>query len=58
MSHVCPIQIEIEGHKMQVISSDSFDLQPVTVDRLILNSGERFDVVVYANQPNCEIFKK
>lgn len=52
MSHVCATAIEIEGHSLKVIASDSFDLQPVTVEKLISNAGERYDFVVEANQLN------
>lgn len=39
---------------MQVIASDSYDLQPVTVDSLVSTSGERYDFVINANQPTGE----
>lgn len=42
--------LEIEKHKLEVIASDSFDLQPVTVDSIYSNPGERYDFVVNANQ--------
>lgn len=50
MSHVCPAQVEIENHGLLIIASDSFDLQPVSVDSFVSNSGERYDFVVNANQ--------
>jgi FtsP/CotA-like multicopper oxidase with cupredoxin domain len=44
---------------MVVIASDSFDLQPVSVDAIVSNSGERYDFVVNANQvggkPNSRV---
>lgn len=52
MSHVCPVQFEIQNHTIQVIASDSFDLQPVTVDSLVSTAGERYDFVINANQPS------
>lgn len=54
MSHVCPALLEIENHSMEVIASDSYDLQPVTVDSLVSTSGERYDFVINANQPAGE----
>lgn len=48
-SHVCPLQLQIENHKMEIIASDSFHLQPQTVDTLVTTSGERYDFVVEAN---------
>lgn len=50
MSHVCPALLEIENHSMRIISSDSFDLQPVEIDSLISLPGERYDFVIDANQ--------
>lgn len=49
MSHVCPAVLEIENHSLLIIASDSYDLQPVTVDSLVSTSGERYDFVVNAN---------
>lgn len=49
MSTACPALLEIEGHRMTIIASDSFDLQPRTVDSLISTSGERYDFVINAN---------
>lgn len=50
MSHVCPTSIEVEKHHMKILASDSFDLQPVTVESLISNSGERYDFVINATE--------
>ncbi|XP_035911110.1 laccase-2-like [Anopheles stephensi] len=50
-SHVCPLQLQIEDHFMEIIASDSFHLQPRKVDTLITTSGERYDFVLEANGP-------
>lgn len=50
VSHACPVSIEFQGHNLTVLASDSFDLRPETVDRVISNSGERYDFVVDASQ--------
>lgn len=50
-SMVCASQLEIEGHDMQIIASDSYDLQPVLVSSIVSLPGERYDFVVNANQP-------
>lgn len=47
---VCPAAFSIEKHKMTVIATDGEDVQPVTVDRIISTSGERYDFVLNANQ--------
>lgn len=30
----CPLEMSIEGHTIQIIASDGFDLEPVTVHSL------------------------
>lgn len=50
MALACPAELEIENHSMLVIASDSYDLQPVSVDQLVSTSGERYDFVLNANQ--------
>lgn len=55
MSHVCPAMLEIENHNMTVIATDSYDVQPVTVDSIYSNSGERYDFVINANQYGGEL---
>ncbi|XP_068204136.1 uncharacterized protein [Palaemon carinicauda] len=46
----CPIVVSIDDHRMTVIAADGKDIVPTTVDSLVLYSGERFDVVVDADQ--------
>ncbi|XP_066951999.1 LOW QUALITY PROTEIN: uncharacterized protein [Macrobrachium rosenbergii] len=45
----CPIIVSIDDHQMTVISTDGHDIVPITVDSLVIYSGERFDVIVHAN---------
>ncbi|XP_063243590.1 uncharacterized protein LOC134542927 [Bacillus rossius redtenbacheri] len=45
-----PIQMSVDNHTMTVISSDGFDIEPIQVDSLVSYAGERFDVVLTANQ--------
>lgn len=47
----CPMIVSIDGHRMTVIATDGQDSIPVTVDSLVIYSGERFDIVVEADQP-------
>lgn len=49
-SHVCPAVLEVENHSLLVIASDSYDVEPVEVDSLFSNPGERYDFVITANQ--------
>src|SRR5262249_19260102 len=40
------LRFGIDGHRLSVIASDGAPLQPVVVDNLVLNVGERFDVLL------------
>lgn len=46
----CPFEVTVDNHKLTVISSDGQDVQPVEVDSIVSNSGERFDFLINANQ--------
>lgn len=48
----CPIELSIDNHTITIINSDGYDIKPVEADSLVLYSGERFDFVLNANQPN------
>eukprot|EP00930_Biecheleria_cincta_P082909 TRINITY_DN72545_c0_g1_i1.p1 TRINITY_DN72545_c0_g1~~TRINITY_DN72545_c0_g1_i1.p1 ORF type:complete len:981 (+),score=182.08 TRINITY_DN72545_c0_g1_i1:68-2944(+) len=43
-------QITMAGHNMTVIAVDGADVEPTTVSMFNLHAGERYDVVVCANQ--------
>ncbi|XP_032667496.1 laccase-5-like isoform X2 [Odontomachus brunneus] len=47
---VCPVRVSIESHSMMIIATDGEDVEPIEVNAINMASGERFDVVVYANQ--------
>ena len=44
-------RIAIAGHRMSVSHADGRPVEPVTVDSLDMGSGERYDVIVEANNP-------
>lgn len=49
---ICPMEISIDNHTMNVIASDGDNyIKPISVDSLVVFAGERFDIVVTANQP-------
>ncbi|XP_019548798.3 uncharacterized protein LOC109419033 [Aedes albopictus] len=50
-SQYCPFQLQIENHRMLVISTDGGAVKPLSVDTLISISGERYDFVIDADQP-------
>lgn len=41
----------IDGHTMTIIEADGVETVPQTVDRLPVYAGQRYSVVVHANQP-------
>jgi FtsP/CotA-like multicopper oxidase with cupredoxin domain len=43
-------QIAIAGHNMTLIALDGADVEPVQLSSFNLHAGERFDVVVCADQ--------
>ncbi|CAG9772968.1 unnamed protein product [Ceutorhynchus assimilis] len=47
----CPIEMSVDNHTMEVISSDGADVKPVKADSLVTYAGERFDFVLTADQP-------
>ncbi|XP_055595658.1 uncharacterized protein LOC129746164 isoform X2 [Uranotaenia lowii] len=49
-SQYCPFQLQIEKHRMKIISTDGGAVKPRTVDSLISVSGERYDFVLEADQ--------
>lgn len=45
-----PWDVSVDGHKLTVIATDGFDIEPQTADSFIINAGERFDFILSANQ--------
>ncbi|KAF9937851.1 laccase, multicopper oxidase, benzenediol:oxygen oxidorectuctase [Mortierella alpina] len=44
-------QFSIDNHMLTVIEADGVAIQPVTVQRLPINVGQRYSVIVHSNQP-------
>lgn len=44
------IRVSLDGHTMQVITSDFIPINPITVQTLLIGIGQRYDVVIDANQ--------
>lgn len=45
-----PIRVSIDGHTMQVVTSDLVPVKPITVDSVLVGVGQRYNVIVTANQ--------
>lgn len=46
----CPLKVSVEKHTLTVIASDGNDILPTEVESLTIFAGERYDVVLIANQ--------
>lgn len=44
------IRVSLDGHQLQVITSDFVPVQPIFVDSLLLHIGQRYEVIITANQ--------
>ena len=42
--------VSIDAHKLTVIATDGYFIQPVEADFVIVHTGERYDIIVTANQ--------
>lgn len=47
----CPLQVSIEQHRLIIIATDGNDIDPVIADSITIFAGERYDVVLKADQP-------
>ena len=43
--------VTLVGHSFQIVATDMVPIQPVTVTNLFLGVGQRYDVIITANQP-------
>ncbi|XP_072013206.1 uncharacterized protein [Amphiura filiformis] len=46
----CPLRVSVDSHKLTVIASDGASLEPYETDIFVIFGGERFDVVLNADQ--------
>lgn len=53
-SHVCPLELQIANHTLEIIGSDSFHLKPIEINTLISTAGERYDFILNADQSSGE----
>jgi multicopper oxidase len=44
------LRFQVDGHPLTVIATDGLPIKPVTVDNLPISVGERYDVLLKANQ--------
>ncbi|XP_071552514.1 uncharacterized protein [Panulirus ornatus] len=47
----CPIVVSVDSHRLTIIALDGQETIPFTTDSFVIYSGERYDVVLEANQP-------
>ncbi|XP_013389794.1 laccase isoform X2 [Lingula anatina] len=46
----CQFKVSVDAHNLTVIAADGVDVKPLEVDAFGIKPGERFDVVLHANQ--------
>ncbi|XP_064643031.1 uncharacterized protein LOC135497216 [Lineus longissimus] len=46
-----PFRVSIDQHELTVVATDGYDVDPMPVESLIINPGERYDVMITADQP-------
>ncbi|HEY4313715.1 MAG TPA: multicopper oxidase family protein [Pirellulales bacterium] len=51
------LRFQIDGHRLTVIASDGAPLEPVEVDNLVINVGERYDVLLRADQRGAALIR-
>jgi len=54
ISH-CAFQFSIQNHNLKIIATDGNFVEPFDVEALLIYPGERFDVVLHANQSKNSI---
>ena len=47
---IFPFRVSVDNHLLTVVAADGFDVQPMTVESIIISPGERFDFILTANQ--------
>ncbi|KAJ4379491.1 hypothetical protein N0V85_008845 [Neurospora sp. IMI 360204] len=45
--------VSLVGHTFQVVATDMVPIKPITRDHLFLGIGQRYDVIINANQPTA-----
>ncbi|KAF1808399.1 laccase [Eremomyces bilateralis CBS 781.70] len=45
------IRVSLDGHKMKIITGDFIPVQPIDREWILLGIGQRYDIVIQANQP-------
>ncbi|RUS76214.1 hypothetical protein EGW08_016021, partial [Elysia chlorotica] len=46
----CPLKVSVDGHEIDIIASDGYDVEPLRVQFFNIFAGERFDFILTANQ--------
>ena len=48
---IFPFRVSVQGHRMKLVASDGYNVDPLPVESLIINPGERYDFMLTADQP-------
>ena len=55
---IVPLRVSVDNHSLSIVSTDGYDVEPVAVESLIINPGERFDFILTADQGGVANTKK
>ena len=48
---IFPLRVSIDGHMLNIVAMDGYDVVPIMFESFIINPGERFDFILSADQP-------
>lgn len=46
----CPFKVSVDNHQIEVIATDGHPFKSVMADSVVVQTGERYDFVLHANQ--------
>ena len=48
---IVPLRVSVDDHKLVVVATDGYDVEPMEMESIIINPGERYDFELLADQP-------
>ena len=47
---IVPLRVSVDNHTLSIVATDGYDVEPVTVESVIINPGERYDFILTADK--------
>ena len=47
---IVPLRVSVDNHSLSIVATDGYDVEPVAVESVIINPGERYDFILTADQ--------